>query len=62
MKLVLKTFVHLFMGVVGLDFPLIDDNVRPHRAHLVDDFLEIKDIHLIDWTARSPDFNLIEHV
>ncbi|GFV30561.1 transposable element Tc1 transposase [Trichonephila clavipes] len=36
--------------------------VRPHRALLIDEFLESEDIRRIDWPARCPNFNLIEHV
>ncbi|GBN39097.1 hypothetical protein AVEN_161008-1 [Araneus ventricosus] len=40
----------------------MDDNARPHRALLVDEFLESEDIRRMDWPARSPDLNPIEHV
>ncbi|GBN67089.1 hypothetical protein AVEN_166511-1, partial [Araneus ventricosus] len=40
----------------------MDDNARPHRALLVDKFLESEDIRRMDWPARSPDLNPIEHV
>ncbi|GFU49520.1 transposable element Tcb2 transposase [Trichonephila clavipes] len=33
-----------------------------HRAALVDDFLEIEDMHRIDWPLRSADHIRIEHV
>ncbi|GBN48425.1 hypothetical protein AVEN_84470-1 [Araneus ventricosus] len=49
-------------GAVGPEFILIDDNVRPHRTLLVDEFLESEDIRRMDWPARSPDLNPIEHV
>ncbi|GBM62442.1 Transposable element Tcb2 transposase [Araneus ventricosus] len=59
---ILEPYVRLFRGAVGPEFILIDDNARPHRALLVDEFLESEDIHRMDWTARSPDLNPIEHV
>ncbi|GBN76632.1 hypothetical protein AVEN_218484-1 [Araneus ventricosus] len=40
----------------------MDDNARPHRAFLVDGFLESEDIRRMDWPARSPDLNPIEYV
>ncbi|GBM02755.1 hypothetical protein AVEN_40822-1 [Araneus ventricosus] len=40
----------------------MDDNARPHRALLIDEFLESEDIRRMDWPARSPDLNPIEHV
>ena len=39
----------------------MDDNARPHRAHLVDDYLEREDIQGMAWPALSPDMNPIEH-
>lgn len=59
---VLAPHVRLFRGAVGPDFVLMDDNARPHRAHVVDDFLETEDIARMVWPARSPDLNPIEHV
>ncbi|GFW54311.1 DDE_3 domain-containing protein [Trichonephila clavipes] len=38
----------------------MDDSARPHRALLVDAFLESGDTGRIDWPARSPDLNPIE--
>ena len=38
------------------------DNARPHRAQLVDIFLETEDIALMDWPARSPELNSVEHL
>ncbi|GBN56780.1 hypothetical protein AVEN_245927-1 [Araneus ventricosus] len=40
----------------------MDDNARPNRALLVDEFLESEDIRRMDWPARSSDLNPIEHV
>ncbi|GBL90616.1 hypothetical protein AVEN_219292-1 [Araneus ventricosus] len=59
---ILEPNVRLFRGAVGPEFILMDDNARPHRALLVDEFLESEDIHRMDWATRSPDFNPIEHV
>ncbi|GBM26092.1 hypothetical protein AVEN_12851-1 [Araneus ventricosus] len=59
---ILEPYVRLFRGAVGPEFILMDDNARLHRALLVDEFLESEDILRIDWPARSPDFNPIEHV
>ncbi|GFW56789.1 DDE_3 domain-containing protein [Trichonephila clavipes] len=36
------------------DFFIMDDNARPHRAYLVDEFLESDDICRMDWPVRSP--------
>ncbi|GFV73685.1 transposable element Tcb1 transposase [Trichonephila clavipes] len=40
----------------------MDDNVRPHRANIVDECLQSEDITRMDWTAYSSDLNPIEHV
>ncbi|GBN75652.1 hypothetical protein AVEN_90780-1 [Araneus ventricosus] len=45
---ILQPYVRLFRGAVGPEFILIDDNARPHRALLVDEFLESEDIHRMD--------------
>ncbi|GFT28275.1 transposable element Tcb2 transposase [Trichonephila clavipes] len=40
----------------------MDDNCRPHRANLVEDFLFEEEIVRMEWPASSPDMNPIEHV
>ncbi|GFV22225.1 transposable element Tcb2 transposase [Trichonephila clavipes] len=40
----------------------MDDNCRPHRANLVEDFLLEEGIVLMEGPACSPDMNPIEHV
>ncbi|GBM10610.1 Transposable element Tc1 transposase [Araneus ventricosus] len=57
---ILEPYVCLFRGAVV--FILMDDNARPHRALLVDEFLESEHIRRMDLPARSPDLNPIEHV
>ncbi|GBN48829.1 Transposable element Tc1 transposase [Araneus ventricosus] len=59
---ILEPYVRLFRGAVLPEFILMEDNARPHRALLVDEFLESEDIRRTDWPARSPDLNPIEHV
>ncbi|GFX77194.1 transposable element Tcb2 transposase [Trichonephila clavipes] len=59
---VLDPFVRVFRGACSPEFILTDDNVRPHRSLLVDEFLESEDIRCIIWPARSPDLNPVEHV
>ncbi|GBM55183.1 Transposable element Tc1 transposase [Araneus ventricosus] len=59
---ILEPYVRLFRGAVGPGFILMDDNARPHRALLVDEFLESEDIRRMNWPARYPDLNPIEHV
>ncbi|UYV83336.1 hypothetical protein LAZ67_23000615 [Cordylochernes scorpioides] len=47
---------------LGENFLLMDDNARPHRAGVVDTFLQNLAIARMNWPARSPDLNPIEHV
>ena len=39
----------------------MDDNARPHRARVVNDYLEDEDIERLDWPSRSPNLISIEH-
>ncbi|GBL83507.1 hypothetical protein AVEN_53740-1 [Araneus ventricosus] len=59
---ILEPYVRLFRGAVGPEFILMDDNARPHRALLVNEFLESEDIRRMDWPARFPEHNPIEQV
>ena len=38
------------------------DNARPHNARLTMDFLNTNGVNVMDFPARSPDLNPIEHV
>ncbi len=39
-----------------------DDNAHPHRARIVDAFLQQEGITRMEWPACSPDLNPIEHL
>ncbi|GFT17201.1 RING finger protein unkempt [Trichonephila clavipes] len=47
---------------MGLQFLFMDDNAPCHRTVAAEQFLESEDIERMDWPARSPDLNPIEHV
>ncbi|GFV96085.1 transposable element Tcb2 transposase [Trichonephila clavipes] len=59
---ILEQHVRLFRGAMGAKFLFMDDNARPHRANIVGECLQSKDITRMDWPAYSPDLNPIEHV
>jgi len=40
----------------------MDNNARPHRALVARQYLEREGIERMDWPARFPDINPLEHV
>ena len=56
----LRLIVQQYRQNFGEEFVLIDDNFRPHRAHLVNEFLH-DNIARLEWSACSLDMNPIEH-
>ncbi|GFT31630.1 transposable element Tcb2 transposase [Trichonephila clavipes] len=59
---ILLPYVRLFRGAVGLQFLFMDNNAPCHRTVAAEQLLESEDIERMDWPARSPDRNPIEHV
>ncbi|GFX65399.1 transposable element Tcb1 transposase [Trichonephila clavipes] len=59
---ILRPIVVPYAAAIGDDFILMDDNCRPHRANLVEDFLFEEVIVEMEWLACSPDMNPVEHV
>ncbi|GFT99723.1 transposable element Tcb2 transposase [Trichonephila clavipes] len=59
---ILLPYVRLFRGAMGLQFLFMDDNAPCHRTVTSEQLLESEDIERMDWPARSPDLNTIEHV
>ncbi|GFX45291.1 transposable element Tcb2 transposase [Trichonephila clavipes] len=59
---ILLPYVRLFRGAMGLQFIFMDDNAPCHRTVAAEQLLESEDIERMDWPARSPDLNPIEHV
>ncbi|GFV01217.1 transposable element Tc1 transposase [Trichonephila clavipes] len=59
---ILFPYVRLFRGSMGLQFLFMNDNAPCHRTVAAEQLLESEDIERMDWPARSPDLNPIEHV
>ncbi|GFU45675.1 transposable element Tc1 transposase [Trichonephila clavipes] len=59
---ILLPYVRLFRGAMGLQFLFMDDNAPCHRTVAAEQLLESEDIEHMDWPARSPNLNPIEHV
>ncbi|GFU67954.1 transposable element Tcb2 transposase [Trichonephila clavipes] len=45
---ILEQHVLLFWGTMGAEFLFMDDNARPHRANIVDEYLQSEDITCMD--------------
>jgi transposase len=58
---ILAPIVRLYAGAIGDDLILMDDNARPHHARIVNEYLQQETIERMDWPAKSPDLNPIEH-
>ncbi|GFV21924.1 transposable element Tc3 transposase [Trichonephila clavipes] len=58
----LNPYVRPYAAAIGNDFILMDDNARPHRARIVEEYLEDHGLERMEWPARSPDLNPIEHL
>ncbi|GFX71342.1 transposable element Tcb2 transposase [Trichonephila clavipes] len=59
---ILDPYVRPYAATIGNDFILMDDNARPHRARIVEEYLEDHGLERMEWPARSPDLNPIEHL
>uniref|UniRef100_A0A8D0DBC0 Tc1-like transposase DDE domain-containing protein n=1 Tax=Sander lucioperca TaxID=283035 RepID=A0A8D0DBC0_SANLU len=59
---ILRPLVRPYAGAVGPGFLLMQDNARPHVAGVCQQLLQEEGIDAMDWPARSPDLNPIEHI
>ena len=58
---ILDVYVRPYAGAFGENFILMDDNARAHTARITDQYLEQVTVVRMEWPARSPDLNPIEH-
>ncbi|GFU76104.1 transposable element Tcb2 transposase [Trichonephila clavipes] len=54
---ILDPYVRPYTAAIGNDFILMDDNARPHRAGIVEEYLKDHVLERMEWPARSPDLN-----
>ncbi|GFX57161.1 transposable element Tcb2 transposase [Trichonephila clavipes] len=59
---ILRPIVVPYAAAIGEDFILMNDNCKPHRANMVEDFLFDEGIIQMEWPACFPDMNPIDHV
>ncbi|UYV83242.1 hypothetical protein LAZ67_23000264, partial [Cordylochernes scorpioides] len=59
---ILEPYLRPYRDQIGHNLIFMDDNACPHRARLVNEYLQSENIRRMDWPARSPDLNPIEHV
>ncbi|UYV74169.1 hypothetical protein LAZ67_11002297, partial [Cordylochernes scorpioides] len=59
---ILEPYLRPYRDQIGHNLIFMDDNARPHRARLVNEYLQSENIRRMDWPAISPDLNPIEHV
>ncbi|GBN04931.1 hypothetical protein AVEN_275562-1 [Araneus ventricosus] len=57
---ILDPYVRPNAGAIGNDFIVMGDNARPHRAVIIEDYLEGHGLERMEWPAQFPDLNPID--
>ncbi|GFX60276.1 transposable element Tcb2 transposase [Trichonephila clavipes] len=50
---ILDPYVRPYAAAIGNDFILMDDNARPHRARIIEEYLEDHGLERMEWPDRS---------
>ena len=59
---ILRPLVVPYLRQMGRNAIFQDDNARPHRAWIVDNFLQLNGVQRLEWPPMSPDLSCIEHL
>ena len=59
---ILRPHVLQYLRQMGQNAIFHDDNARPHRARIVDNFLQLNGVQRLEWPLMSPDLSCIEHL
>lgn len=59
---ILAPYALRYTGAFDAEFILMDDNVRPHRTRLVDEYLEDEGLKRMECPSQSPYLNPIEYL
>ena len=59
---VMRPMVPPLLRQIGQGIVFQDDNARPHRGHIGNDFVRVNKINRMDWPANSSDLNPIENL
>ena len=51
-----------YLRQIGQNAIFQDDNARPHRARIMDSFLQRNGVQRLEWLSMSPDLSCIEHL
>ena len=58
----LRPHVVPYLRQMGQNAVFQDDHARPHRARIVDIFLQLNGVQQLEWTPMSPDLSCIDHL